>query len=100
MAEHGRAFRFVHAKENDMNSKPIKNDDAVEYPNAMLENALIEEYLKEKGYSHEALKKLPAELAAKLMKEASQYASLKMEEVAARAHLVKELQEDASSLEK
>jgi hypothetical protein len=34
------------------------------------------------------------------MKEASRYASLKMEEVEARAHLVKELHDDAAPLEK
>lgn len=83
-----------------MTTKPIKDVEPVEDPNAMLEKALIEEFLKQKGYTHEDLKKLPAELVEKLMKEASQYASLKMEEVEARAHLVKELHDDASSLEK
>jgi hypothetical protein len=83
-----------------MNTKPIENAEPMEDPNALLEKALIAEYLKEKGYSHEDLKKLPAELVEKLMKEASQYASLKMEEVQARAHFVKELHDDASSLEK
>ena len=83
-----------------MNAKPIENVEPVEDRNALLEKALIEEYLKEKGYSHEELKKLPADLVEKLMKEASQYASLKMEEVEARAHFVKELHDDAASLEK
>jgi hypothetical protein len=83
-----------------MTAKPIENVEPIEDPNALLERALIEEYLKEKGYTHEELKKLPAELVEKLMKEASQYASLKMEEVEARAHLVKELHDDASPLEK
>jgi hypothetical protein len=87
-------------KEDDMNTKPIENSEPVEDPNALLEKALIEEYLKEKGYSHEDLKKLPADVVEKLMKEASQYASLKMEEVEARAHFIKELHDDASSLEK
>ena len=83
-----------------MNTKLIENTELIEDRSALLENALIEEYLKEKGYSHEGLKKLPAELVEKLMKEASQYASLKMEEVQARAHFVKELHDDASALEK
>ena len=83
-----------------MTAKPIGNTEPIEDPNAMLEKALIEEYLHEKGYSLEGLKILPAELAEKLMKEASRYASLKMEEVQARAHLVKELHDDASPLEK
>ena len=83
-----------------MNTNPVENSEPIEDRNALLENALIDEYLKEKGYSHEDLKKLPADLVEKLMKEASQYASLKMEEVEARAHFVKELHDDASSLEK
>lgn len=83
-----------------MNTNFPQQAEPMEDPNALLEKALIEEYLKEKGYSHEDLKKLPTELVEKLMKEASQYASLKMEEVQARAHFVKELHDDASSLEK
>ena len=87
-------------KENDMNAKLTENIEPIQDRSALLENSLIEEYLKQKGYSHEDLKKLPAELVEKLMKEASQYASLKMEEVQARAHFVKELHDDASALEK
>ena len=83
-----------------MNAKPSEQAELMEDPNALLENALIKEYLKEKGYSHEDLKKLPADVVEKLMKEATQYASLKMEEVQARAHFINDLHEDASSLEK
>ncbi len=84
-----------------MNTKPIENVEPVDEDHrALLEKSLIEEYLREKGYSHEDLKKLPVDLVENLMKEASQYASLKMEEVEARAHLVKELHDDAASLEK
>lgn len=83
-----------------MNTKPVMETEPAEDPKAMLEKALIEEFLKEKGYTHEDLKKMPAEAAGKLMKEASQYASLKMEEVEARAKFVKELHEDAAPLEK
>ena len=83
-----------------MNAKPSEQAELMEDPNALLENALIKEYLKEKGYSHEDLKKLPADLVEKLMKEASQYASLKLEEVQARVHFINDLHEDASSLEK
>ena len=83
-----------------MNAKPSEQAELMEDPNALLENALIKEYLKEKGYSHEDLKKLPADLVEKLMKEATQYASLKMEEVQARAHFINDLHEDTSSLEK
>ena len=83
-----------------MNAKLTENIEPIQDRSALLEKSLIEEYLKQKGYSYEDLKKLPAELVEKLMKEASQYASLKMEEVQARAHFVKELHDDASALEK
>ncbi len=83
-----------------MNTKLTENTEPIEDRSALLEYSLIEEYLKENGYSHKDLKKLPAELVEKLMKDASQYASLKMEEVQARAHFVKELHDDASALEK
>lgn len=83
-----------------MTTKQTEKAEPVEDRNALLEKALIEDYLRGKGYSHEDLKKLPADLVEKLMKEASQYASLKLEEVEARAHFVKELQDGASSLEK
>ncbi|HLF74068.1 MAG TPA: hypothetical protein VI524_06975 [Anaerolineales bacterium] len=72
--------------------KPLAED-----PKATLEQALIEEYLLEQGYSLKKLRELPKELAEKLMKEASQYASLKMEEVQARAHFVEEIHDTASS---
>ena len=79
-----------------MTKKHMEHVEPVEDRNALLEKALIEEYLQEKGYSLKGLKELPAELADKLMKEASKYASLKLEEVSARAHFIKELHDDAS----
>jgi hypothetical protein len=82
-----------------MSTKPIEEIDPLEDPNAVLEKALIEQYLEEQGYSLEKLKDLPKELVEKLMKEASQYASLKMEEVEARAHFVDEIHDTASSKE-
>lgn len=78
-----------------MATKQTEKAEPMEDRNAFLEKALIEEYLHEKGYSLEGLKKLPDALAKQLMKEASQYASLKMEEVEARAHFIKELHDDA-----
>ncbi|MBI5965679.1 MAG: hypothetical protein HY863_19555 [Chloroflexi bacterium] len=83
-----------------MTTKQTEQTEPVEDRNALLERALIEEYLREKGYSMDEFRRLPADVVEKLMKEASQYASLKMEEVEARAHFIKELQDDASSLEK
>jgi histone H3/H4 len=83
-----------------MNTNLFETVEPIEDRNALLEKALIEEYLKEKGYTHDSLKMLPVDAVEKLMKEASQYASLKMEEVEARANFIKELHDDASSLEK
>lgn len=83
-----------------MTTKPDEQTEHIDDPNALLEKALIEEYLNKKGYSREGLKKLPAELVQTLMKEATRYASLKMEEVKARAHFIQDLHDDASSLEK
>lgn len=82
-----------------MAKKQMEHVEHVEDRNALLEKALIEEYLHEKGYSLKGLKNLPEKLVKKLMKEASQYASLKLEEVSARAHFIKELHDDASSLD-
>jgi len=83
-----------------MTTQQIEDVAPTEDHNAFIEKTLIEEYLQQKGYSHEMLKTLPVELVEKLMSEASQYASLKMEEVEARANLVNELHDDASSLER
>jgi len=81
-----------------MTTKPIEKAEPVEDRNALLEKALIKEYLHSKGYTLEEIKKLPKEIADKLMKEASQYASLKMEEVEARARFIEELKDNASPL--
>jgi hypothetical protein len=62
---------------------------------ASLEKALIEEYLEDQGYSLEKLKALPERVVKHLMKEATRYAALKMEEIKARAQLVEEMHEDA-----
>ena len=83
-----------------MTTKLNEQTDPIEDPNALLGKSLIEEYLHEKGYSREDLKKLPAELAETLMKEATRYASLKMEEVKARANLLHELHEVSSPFKK
>ena len=68
-------------------------------PKAAMEKALIEEYLAEQGYSLKKLNKLPERVRKQLMKEASKYASLKLEEIEARAHLVEEIHDKGSSHE-
>jgi hypothetical protein len=53
-------------------------------PHAALEQALIQEYLKNKGYSQADLKQLPPQKSRRLMIAACQYASLKMAEIESR----------------
>lgn len=66
-------------------------------PKVAMEKALIKEYLNEQGYSLEKLKELPERVVKQLMKEATKYASLKMEEIEARAHLVEEIHDKSTS---
>jgi hypothetical protein len=75
------------------------DNQKMEDPNAVLEKALIEEYLHEHGYSLEKLKEMPKEMVQMLMKDATRYAALKMEEVKARAHFVEEIHDGGSSRE-
>ncbi|NJN16750.1 MAG: hypothetical protein HC822_10980 [Oscillochloris sp.] len=56
-----------------------------------LERAYMQEYLRGHGFSLETLRDLPAERAKALLRDASIYASMKLSEVEARAHLVEEL---------
>ena len=60
-------------------------------PQSVLEMQFLEEYLREKGYSLEDLHLLPEELALRLRKEACLYASLKLAEMEARGHFVREI---------
>jgi hypothetical protein len=78
-------------KEADMVVKELDE------PKAAMEKALIEEYLMGQGYSLEKLHGLPERVVKQLMKEASKYASLKLEEIEARAHLVEEIHDKGSA---
>jgi hypothetical protein len=60
----------------------------IEDPLARLEKFFIAEYLRSRGYDAAKLHELPDELAKQLMTEASQYASVRLTEVEARAHFV------------
>ena len=65
--------------------------NVMDAPRVVMENALIEEYLNEYGYSMTQLKKLPSRVVKQLMIEATKYAALRMEEIEAKAHLVDEI---------
>jgi len=58
---------------------------------AVLENSLIEAYLKGKGFTLEDLKGLPDEQARQLRKEASTFASNKLAEVELKAQFMRVL---------
>ena len=70
------------ANVNRENTKRAKN------PKSDLEMLYIDEYLQGKGYSRQALASLPQEATTRLMTEASQYASFKLEELESRARLL------------
>lgn len=56
-------------------------------PKSDLEMMYIDEYLQGKGYLRKELTSLPEEEVTRLMIEASQYASFKLEELESRARL-------------
>jgi len=60
-------------------------------PQSALERRFIKEYLYEKGYQLEDLKRLPLEESKQLMTEACRYASLKLAEVESRAQFKNEI---------
>jgi len=56
-------------------------------PQSKMERALIEEYLRNKGFSFKDLCNLPEEKAKTLMIEACKYASLKLAQLESTAHV-------------
>ena len=54
-----------------------------------LERSFIKDYLHDKGYQLEDLKRLPLKEAKQLMREACKYASLKLAEVESKAQFRK-----------
>ena len=73
-------------------NKPLSADvPEFEDPEAALERALIDDYLKQKGYAFTDLCKLPEKEAKVLMIEACRYASLKLAEVESRDTFQKEI---------
>jgi len=62
-----------------------------EGPQNALERKYVAEYLQGKGYRLEDLARLPRDEARQLMREACQYAALKLAEVEAKGHLRKKI---------
>jgi hypothetical protein len=67
------------------------NQGAGEGPQNALEQKYVAEYLQSKGYKLEDLAQLPRAEAKQLMREACQYAGLKLAEVEAKGHLRKKI---------
>jgi len=65
-------------------------------PQSALERELIREYLRSKGYCWEDLRKLPREESRHIMKQACQYASLKLTEIEAKVGFRRKIQYDSS----
>jgi len=80
-------------------AKPKNKTDPKEIvdssPQSALERELIREYLRDKGYRREDLRKLPRKEAKRLMKEACQYASLKLAEIEAKAGFRRKIRYDS-----
>ena len=71
-------------------------DVPMEDPQASLERAFIEEYLKTRGHSLRGLHVLPEEQVNALLRAASLYAATKLAEVEARAAYVHEIHGSSS----
>lgn len=63
-------------------------------PHVQLEMFYIAEYLQSKGYLLNELQHQPEETVNRLMKEASQYASVKLTNMEMRAGMLHELEPD------
>ena len=66
-------------------------------PQSALERRFIKEYLQDKGFQLEDLKRLPLNESKQLMTEACRYASLKLAEVESKAKFRKEIRGPSSS---
>jgi hypothetical protein len=69
----------------DMDRAPIAD------PNADLERALIDDFIRQRGYDPAALRMLPEDLQYRLRREAAVYAAARLTEMEARAHYIDEL---------
>jgi hypothetical protein len=65
----------------------------IQPPLGELEQTLIDEYVRGRGYDPSTLAQLPADVRHALLKDASLYASMKLSEVESRSHYVQELHE-------
>lgn len=72
----------------------------LEPPLGHLERALIEEFLRARGYDQLRLSNLPEHEREKVLREASFHASAKLAEVESRSHFVHDLHDGTSDAAK
>ena len=63
-------------------------------PNAGLERAMIEEFIRARGYDPARLQDLPEDVRRRIQCDASTHAAARLAEMEARAHYVQELHGD------
>lgn len=79
-----------------INTKKNPKEHVDKSPQSALERELIREYLRSKGYRWEDLRKLPREENRYIMKQACQYASLKLSEIEAKVGFRRKIHFDSS----
>ena len=67
------------------------HDGQMDDRTAALERELIEEYLRSRGQTRESVNALATSESTALLRAASEYASLRLAEMQARAHYVQEI---------
>ena len=71
----------------------MRNNDApqIEDPHAALERTLIHEFLESVGHTRGSVKELEPSEYSRLLRAASEYASLRLAEIDSRAHYADEI---------
>ena len=70
------------------------DDSHIADPNAGLERALIEDFIRTRGYDPARLQDLPEDLRRRVQRDASTHAASRLAEMEARAHYVHDLHGD------
>ena len=66
---------------------PLRSAD----PHGLLERALVDEFLAERGHTLQSVDSLPLPERRELLRRATSYATLRLAEIEARAHFVDNL---------
>jgi hypothetical protein len=72
----------------------IDPDSHIADPNARLERAMIDEFIRRRGYDPARLEQLPDDVRTRVQAEASTHAAARLAEMEARAHYVHDLHGD------